>query len=160
MKKIKLLTIIAAVFSVLAVSSCKKTPVADKSVELSMKVTDVKAINAKIEISADGEAALIRYLAPVQESVVLESVPNLDDSEAMKTYIARNGEAIKVPYNALLKDLQPETVYVVGTVAYDDKMTAVGYKMATFTTLDMASMFEDSLGDPSDAGSLTENIIK
>ena len=110
--------------------------------------------------SKSGEAALIRYLAPVQESVVLESVPNLDDSEAMKTYIARNGEAIKVPYNALLKDLQPETVYVVGAVAYDDKMTAVGYKMATFTTLDMASMFEDSLGDPSDAGSLTENIIK
>lgn len=161
MKSIKFFTIIAAVFSVLAVSSCKKAPAATKSVEVSIEVTDVKAINARIQIGIKGsDAALVRYLAPTQESVVLESVPNLEDEAAMKAYIGRNGEAVSLPYSTLLKDLLPETDYVVGVVVYDAKMTAIGYKMVQFTTRDMASMFEDCLGDPSDVGNLTENIIK
>ena len=54
----------------------------------------------------------------------------------------------------------PETEYVVGVAAFDSSMKVIASEVKVFTTLDLNSMFDESLGDPSGAGDLTENIIK
>ena len=47
-----------------------------------------------------------------------------------------------------------------GVAAYDSEMNVYGYSTTTFTTLDLSSITDDALGDPSDAGSLTENELE
>ena len=160
MKTLKLFAIIAGALAVMALSSCEQQ-VAKKTIEFTFHIEDVTAINAQLEISATGdEAALVRYLAPVPETEVLAVVGSLTDEAKVKEYLKNNGVAIELPYNALLKDLNTETTYVVGVVAFDENMDAFGYRVETFTTLDMSSLTDRAVGDPSNVGNLTENVLK
>ena len=78
----------------------------------------------------------------------------------MKAYVSKNGQAIDLPYSIVLLDLAAETTYVVGVVAVNEKMELYDYSVETFTTKDLASMFDNVLGDPSNSGELTENTLK
>ena len=181
MKTLRLITILAGVLFVVALSSCRKdqtqpglsidmsievTDMKDQtqpglSIDMSIEVTDISAINAMLKISGEGdEPALIRMVSAVPEAEVIETVGSLDNSEAVKSYISGNGDAISLPYSAVLKDLNPETAYFIGVTAYDSDMNVYGYATTTFTTLDLSSITDDALGDPSDAGSLTENELE
>ena len=159
MKTLKLFAILAGVLAVMTLSSCEPQ-VAQKKIEFTFHIEDVTAINAQLEISATGDdAALVRYLAPVPETDVLSVVGSLTDEAKVKEYIKTNGVAIELPYNTLLKDLNTETTYVVGVVAFDENMDPFGYRVETFTTLDMSSLTDRAVGDPSNVGNLTENVL-
>ena len=162
MKTLRLITILAGVLSVVALSSCRKDQTQPGlSIDMSIEVTDISAINAMLKISGEGdEPALIRMVSAVPKAEVIEAVGSLDNSEAVKSYISGHGEAISLPYSAVLKDLNPETAYFIGVAAYDSEMNVYGYATTTFTTLDLSSITDDALGDPSDAGSLTENELE
>ena len=84
---------------------------------------------------------------------------SLTDEAKVKEHIKSNGVAIELPYKALLKDLNTETTYVVGVVAFDENMDAFGCRVETFTTLDMSSLTDRAVGDPSGVGNLTENVL-
>lgn len=123
-------------------------------------MTDITAINARLAIDATGDKpSLVRYMAPVPEAEVKAAI-SMDDAEALKAYISKNGTAIELPYSSVLTELTPEMTYLVGIIAIDEQMNVYQYKTATFTMKDLASQFENTLGDPSNAGELTENIIK
>lgn len=162
MKIIKFFIIVSVVVGALLATSCKKAGEPVKlSYDFTIDVTDVTAVNALLSLSGSGdEPALVRYMAPVLESEVLQNVGSMDNEQSLKEYVSRNGSAIKLPYSGVLKDLNPETSYVVGVVAYDANMDAYSFETTTFTTKDMASMTDTSVGDPSDAGHLTENVLQ
>lgn len=158
MKTLKLIMICC--FMSLALVSCKKKEQPQRSMVFTIDVTDVTAINARLAIDGKGDApSLVRYMAPVPESEMLSEI-DMADAKAVKAYLSRNGEAITLPYSDLLQNLAPEMTYVVGVVAFDADMDAYSYKTATFTMKDLASMFEETVGDPSNAGNLTENVLK
>ena len=141
-------------------SSCQKNEKTPLSTDFSIEVTDITAINARLSIGATGDTpSLVRYMAPVSEAELKSNV-NVDDAEALKSYISRKGTAIELPYSSVLLDLNPETTYMVGVIAIDEDMDVYAYKTATFTMKDLNSMFENTLGDPSNAGELKENILK
>ena len=161
MKHLKLLVFLAAALSVMMVSSCKKQSEPKVSAELSVEITDIKAVSARLSITCEkGNPTLVRYLAPTLKSDVIAATGSVENKTAVETFITRNGNAIALPYNVLLKDLMPETEYVVGVAAFDSSMKVIASEVKVFTTLDLNSMFDESLGDPSGAGDLTENIIK
>lgn len=144
----------------LASVACKKSDKAALSTDFSVEVTDVTAINARLAIDATGDQPyLVRYMAPVPEADVKAEI-NMDDAAALKTFISQNGAAIELPYSSVLLDLTPETTYVVGVIAIDSQMNVYACKTANFTMKDLASQFENTLGDPSNAGELTENTLK
>ncbi len=144
----------------LALASCKKNNDTTLSTELSIAVTDITAINARLAIESTGDVpSLVRYMEPIPEADVVSGV-DTTNTEALKDFISKNGAAIELPYSAVLLDLAPETKYVVGVVAIDADMNMYAYKTETFTMKDLASMFENTLGDPSNAGELTENTLK
>ncbi len=144
----------------LAFVSCKKKEQPKLLMDFTIEITDVTAINARLAIDGKGSApSLVRYMAPVPKTEMSAEI-NMDDAEAVKGFISQNGVAINLPYSSLLRDLTPETAYVVGVIAFDAQMDAYSYKTATFTMKDLASMFEDTVGDPSNAGNLTENVLK
>ena len=144
----------------LAFLACGKTDKPTLSTEFTVEVTDITAINARLAIDATGDKpSLVRYMAPVPEAEVKAAI-SMDDAEALKAYISENGTAIELPYSSVLTELTPEMTYLVGIIAIDEQMNVYQYKTATFTMKDLASQFENTLGDPSSAGELTENIIK
>lgn len=144
----------------LAFLACGKTDKPTLSTEFTVEVTDITAINARLAIDATGDKpSLVRYMAPVPEAEVKAAI-SMDDAEALKAYISKNGTAIELPYSSVLTELTPEMTYLVGIIAIDEQMNVYQYKTATFTMKDLASQFENTLGDPSNAGELTENIIK
>lgn len=144
----------------LAFLACGKTDKPTLSTEFTVEVTDITAINARLAIDATGDKpSLVRYMAPVPEAEVKAAI-SMDDAEALKAYISKNGTAIELPYSSVLTELTPEMTYLVGIIAIDEQMNVYQYKTATFTMKDLASQFENTLGDPSSAGELTENIIK
>ena len=144
----------------LAFFSCGKTDKPTLSTDFTVEVTDITAINARLAIDLTGDKpSLVRYMAPVPEAEVKAAI-NMEDAEALKAYISKNGTAIELPYSTVLTELTPEMTYLVGIIAIDDQMNVYQYKTATFTMKDLASQFENTLGDPSNAGELTENIIK
>ena len=127
MKTLRLITILAGVLSVVVLSSCRKAQSQPGlSIDMSIEVTDISAINAMLKISGEGdEPALIRMVSAVPEAEVMETVGSLDNSEAVKSYISGNGDAISLPYSAVLKDLSPETAYFIGVAAYDSEMNVL-----------------------------------
>lgn len=161
MKRIRLLLILAGAAALMAAVSCKKQSGPSLTIGLSVDVTDVTAVNAVMDIAGEGDTpTLVRMVSPVPQADVLEEIGSLDNAEAVRNYISSNGVAIDLPYHAVLRDLNPETAYFTGVVAFDANMDIFGYATATFTTKDLASLAEDALGDPSDAGSLTENVLE
>lgn len=142
------------------VISCKKQPAASVTADFSIEVTNVTAINARLQIDCKGNVpALVRYMAPVPEATVASEV-NMKDAQAMRAYVSKNGEAITLPYSSVLLDLTPEMTYVVGVVAINENMEVYDCLVETFTMKDLASMFENTLGDPSNAGNLSGNTLK
>lgn len=157
MKIIKLFAILAAVVSVMTVSSCEKKGADPVSIDFTIELTNVAAVTAELSIDGKGTTpALVRYLAPIPMAEFLEAVVKIEDEAAVKNYISKNGAAILLPYIQVLKDLNVGTEYVVGVVAYDENMKIYGYKTASFTT---KAMDDRLVGDQSEAGSLTENIL-
>lgn len=158
MKTLKLIMLCCCLS--LAFSSCKKSSGPELSTDFSIEVADITAVNARLSIDATGDQpSLVRYMAPKPEDQVKSEI-NMADESAMKSFISKNGIAIQLPYSAILQNLAPETTYVVGVIAIDEQMNVYSYKTATFTMKDLASQFENTLGNPSNAGELTENIIK
>ena len=144
----------------LAFISCKKKEQPKPTMDLTIEVTDVTAINARLAIDGTGDTpSLVRYMAPGLAEDMYAAIDTAD-VEAVKGYISQNGVAIDLPYTEVLTELTPEATYVVGVIAFDEQMNAFGYDVETFTMKDLASMFEETLGDPSNAGNLTENILK
>ena len=159
MKILKLMGASLIMLCCMSIISCKKAPVA-LSIDLTMEVTKVKAINAMLEIKATGDTpSLVRYMGPTPEAEVLDAVGSLDNESAVKSFISKNGIAIKLPYSIALMNLEPEQKYVVGVVVYDSHMNAFGYATQVFTTLDLESMTDNALGDSSNVGNMTENIL-
>lgn len=159
MKTLKLIAMLVGAVALLTVSSCKKQE-APKTIEFTFQVTDVTAINAKLTIDATGTTpALVRYLAPVPETDVIAVTGSLDNVDKIRGFISENGSAINLPFSTLLKDLNTETKYVIGVVAFDENMDAFGHRVETFTTLDMSSLTDRAVGEPSGAGNLVENVL-
>ena len=157
MRTLKLITLCCLL---LAFSSCKKSSGPKLSTDFSIEITDITAVNARLAIDAIGDnPSLIRYMAPIPEDHVKSEV-NMTNESAMKSFISKNGSAIQLPYSAILQDLAPETTYVVGVIAIDAQMNIYSYKTASFTMKDLASQFENTLGNPSNAGDLTENTLQ
>lgn len=158
MKILKLIT--ACSILLLSMMSCNKQEAAQEKADFTIEVSNVTAINARLQIDCAGTApALVRYMAPTPKETVASAV-NMDDQEALKAYVSKNGEAIKLPYSSVLLDLASETTYVLGVVAVNDNMEVYDFLVETFTTKDLASMFENVLGDPSNAGNLSGNTLK
>lgn len=158
MRTLKLITVCCLLL--LGMISCKKQSAAPAKADFSIEVSNVTAINARLQIDCKGKIpALVRYMAPVPEAIVASEV-DMNDAKAMKDYLSKNGEAIELPYSAVLLDLAAETTYVVGVVAVNENMELYDFLVETFTTKDLASMFDNVLGDPSNSGELTENTLK
>ena len=157
MKLLKILALAAG--ALMIVASCTK-PSEQKEFKFTIGVTEITAVNAVLDINGEGDApSLVRYLAPVPVDELLQSVTSLEDVAAVKAYVSKNGKAVNLPYHAILKGLNTETSYLVGAVAYDADMNDIGFKAVTFSTKDMASLTDSAVGEPSGAGSLTENIL-
>lgn len=157
MKILKL--ILACSLLSFCVISCKKQPAASVKADFSIEVSNVTAINARLQIDCKNAPALVRYMAPVPETTVSSEV-NMNDVQALSAYVSKNGEAITLPFSAVLLDLTPEMTYVVGVVAINENMEVYDCLVETFTMKDLASMFENTLGDPSNAGNLSGNTLK
>lgn len=158
MKILKLIT--ACSILLLSMMSCNKQEAAQEKADFTIEVSNVTAINARLQIDCAGTApALVRYMAPTPKETVASAV-NMDDQEALKAYVSKNGEAITVPFSTVLLDLTPEMTYVVGVVAISEDMEVYECLTETFTMKDLASMFENVLGDPSNAGNLSGNTLK
>lgn len=158
MKILKLIT--ACSILLLGMISCNKQETVQEKADFTIEVSNVTAINARLQIDCAGTApALVRYMAPMPKETVASGV-NMENQEALKAYVSKNGEAVKLPYSSVLLDLTPETTYVVGVVAINEKMEVYDCLVETFTTKDLASMFENTLGDPSNAGNLSGNTLK
>ena len=158
MRTLKLIS--ACCLLLLGIISCNKQQATQEKADFTIEVTNVTAINAKVQIDCKGKApALVRYMAPVPQETV-EAEINMKDSKALSSYISKNGQAIVLPYSEVLSDLASETTYVVGVVAINENMELYDHFVETFSTKSLASMFENVIGDPSNAGELTENILK
>lgn len=158
MRTLKLIS--ACCLLLLGMASCNKPTAAPETAGFSIEVSNVTAINARLQIDCSGKTpALVRYMAPIPEATVSAEV-NINDAQAMKAYVSKNGQAIDLPYSTVLLDLAAETTYVVGVVAVNEKLELYDYSVETFTTKDLASMFDNVLGDPSNSGELTENTLK
>jgi hypothetical protein len=158
MKTIKFLAMIAALCSLMGLSSCNKPSSDDPQDQASaftIEVSNIRAVLAVVDITLDKPAELVRFLAPMPKAD-FDAAVNASDAEAVKSYISQNGEAIECPFNKALTNLTNGTEYVIGVVAYDVNMNIFSYKTATFTTL-----VEDDrvVGDESSAGSLKENTL-
>lgn len=158
MKIAKLIT--ACSILLLCMVSCNKPGAVQEKADFSIEVSNVTAINARLQIDCKGTVpALVRYMAPKPEATVSSEV-NVNDPQALRTYVSKNGEAITLPYSSVLLDLTPEMTYVVGVVAINENMEVYDCLVETFTMKDLASMFEETLGDPSNAGNLSGNKLK
>ena len=158
MKILKLIT--ACSILLLGMISCNKQEAAQEKADFTIEVSNVTAINARLQIDCKGNVpALVRYMAPKPEATVSSEV-NMNDTQALKAYVSKNGEAITLPYSSVLLDLTPETTYVVGVVAINENMEVYDCHVEKFTMKDLASMFENTLGDPSNAGNLSGNTLK
>ena len=156
MKTIKFLTIIAAVCSLMGLSSCNKPDDSkEQASAFTIEVSNIRAVLAVVDITLDKSAELVRFLAPMPKAD-FDAAVNASDAEAVKSYISQNGEAIECPFNKVLTGLTNGTEYVIGVVAYDVNMNIFSYKTTTFSTL-----AEDDrvVGDESSAGSLKENTL-
>ena len=158
MKILKLIT--ACSLLLLGMMSCKKTEAEPEKADFTVEVSNVTAINARLQIDCKGNVpSLVRYMAPTPKETVASEV-DMNDPQALKAYLSKSGEAIILPYSSVLLDLVPEMTYVVGVVAINENMEVYDYHTETFTMKDLASMFENTLGDPSNAGNLSGNTLK
>lgn len=156
MKTIKIFTIIAALCSLMGLSSCGKPgPETKPDSLITIEVSNIRAVLAMVDITLTKEAELVRFLAPMPKAE-LAALVNLNDEAALKQYISQNGEPIDVPFNKVLKDLANGTEYIIGVVAFDANMDMFAFNTATFTTLETDDRV---VGDGSSAGSLTENKL-
>ena len=158
MKTLKLISVCCLLL--LGMVSCNKQQAAQEKAGFSIEVTNVTAINAKVQIDCKEKTpALVRYMAPVPQEIVAAEV-DMNNSDAMASYVSKNGQAVEIPFSTVLIDLASETTYVLGVVAVNENMELYDCLVETFTTKDLASMFEEVLGDPSNAGNLSGNTLK
>ncbi len=155
-KKILLLT--AALATLLLPYSCEKQPKTPKEdpVEFTVEISDIAIQTASVSVSATGSPTLVRMVDAIRLSDVQAALGSLEDEEAVKTWITRNGSAIVLPYDSAAKDLEPETDYFIGVVAFNKDMDVVAFKTATFKTLEAGSIV---IGGGSGAGSVNENTL-
>ena len=109
MKTLKLISVCCLLL--LGMVSCNKQQAAQEMAGFSIEVTNVTAINARLQIDCSGTTpALVRYMAPIPEATVSAEV-NINDAQAMKAYVSKNGQAIDLPYSIVLLDLAAETTH-------------------------------------------------
>ena len=155
MKKLLILLALAALLPL----SCKKTPRQEEEpASIQIEVTDIATRNVTLSISCKGPApALVRITDPVLKAEFLEAVGTLQSESAVTAYIKTEGWAIAVPYTNAVTDLFPSQDYVIGAISFDGNMDILDWEVCEFRTADLGSA---TVGDPSGAGSLTDNQLK
>lgn len=143
---------------VASIAGCGKMDDGGSSSGLRIAISDVKAQTFLLSVSSQSkqEPALVRMIEAIPLEVILKDVKSLENTEMLKTYLTRNGKAVNLPFETLVKDLSPKTEYVVGAVAFNDAMDVISFAVETVTT---KAFGETTVGDPSGAGSLVINNL-
>lgn len=153
--KSKLILIICAMLPLLA--ACEKGAAPEKH-DVEITVSEISTQNATATVTTSGPAAfLVRMTNAVPKDEFLSKVESLDNETKIIAYINKYGSAITVPYTSAIKELNPETDYVIGVLSYDADLNPLAWKLAEFTT---AKVGDTVVGDSSSAGSVTDNELK
>lgn len=152
------LILLAAVSAMLVLPwACKKPDAPKDPTVLTLTVENVAIQTATVNLTSEGEnPSLVRLLEPVPVEAVLAETGSLEDGEAVRTFLIRNGVAAVLPYSSAAKGLDPSTEYLVGAVSFDSKMEPTDWKIVRFTTLDAGSIV---IGGGSGAGSVKQNEL-
>lgn len=154
MKKLMILLAAAALLPL----SCKEKTGPDRDpASIQIEVTDISTRNASVNISFKGpEPTLVRLTDPVLKADYLEAVGSGQAESAVINYIKTTGYAVNVPYTNAMTDLFPSQDYVIGAISFDGNLDMQDWKICEFRTADLGSA---TVGDPSGAGSLTDNQL-
>ena len=130
--------------------SCGK-PQEEGQPVLDISVTEIGSRTATVNVSCQGPApSLVRLTDAIRK----EDFPT--NESTLPDFLKTNGSAVSVPYKSALKDLYPSTDYVVGAISFDKNMDVLVWATYEFRTTDLGTT---TVGDPSGAGSLTENKL-
>lgn len=144
----RILILLAAPLLLLA---CGK-PKEDPKPEIQIAVTEIGSRNATVTVKTAGPApALVR----LTDAILKEEFPS--DESTLPDFLKTNGSAVSVPYTSALKDLFPSTAYVIGAISFDGNMDVLTWNTVEFRTEDLGT---STIGDPSDAGTVTENELE
>ena len=153
--KRKLIQIICAMLP-LAVA-CEKGEEPEKS-GIEITVSEISTQNATVSVSTSGPAAyLVRMTNAVPKEEFLAKVESMDNETRIIAYINKYSSAITIPYTSAIKELNPETDYVIGVLSYDTDLNPLAWKLAEFTT---SKVGDTLVGDSSGAGSVTDNELE
>ena len=154
MKKLLILFVATALLPL----SCKEKPGPDQGpASIRIEVTDISTRNASLNISCTGPApALVRMTDPVLKADYLEAVGSGQDESVVIKYIKTTGYAVSVPFTGAMTDLFPSQDYVIGAISFDGNLDMSDWKIFEFRTAELGSA---TVGDPSGAGSLTDNQL-
>ena len=154
MKKLMILLAAAALLPL----SCKEKPGPDQGpASILIEVSDISTRNASVSISCTGPApTLVRMTDPVLKADYLEAVGIGQDENTVIKYIKTTGYAVSVPFTSAMTDLYPSQDYVIGAISFDGNLDMQDWKIYEFRTADLGSA---TVGDPSGAGSLTDNQL-
>jgi len=153
MKRILASIVLLAAF----VAACDKPAEEKASTKLSVNVSEISIQTASVTASSEGtEPVLVRMIGATPLEDVISEVSSMDNESKVKAFLTKYGTAVELPYEAVLKDLAPDTEYVIGLIGFDKNMDAVAFAVTTFRTNVFGSV---TTGDPSGAGIVKENTI-
>ena len=154
MKKSLILIICAALPMLVA---CKKSETPEKAA-IHIAVSEVSTQNANLSVTTQGpKPYLVRMTAPVLKEEFLSKVETMYNDARIISYANKYGFAITVPYTTIVKDLNPDSDYVVAAISYNDNLDAMAWNVVEFKTTQVGSVI---VGDASGAGSITENELE
>ena len=154
MKK-TLILIISAVLPMFA--ACTKSADPEKAA-IVITASEVSTQNASISVTTKGpQPYLVRMTSPVPKEEFLSKVEAMTNSTRIIAYANKYGSAINVPYNTIVKDLNPDQEYVIAVISYNTNLDALAWNVVEFTTAPVGSVV---VGDASGAGSVTENELE
>ena len=137
--------------------ACKKNDTPEKAV-VSIAVSGVSTQNANLSVTTEGPTPyLVRMTAPVLKEEFLSKVETMYNDTRIVAYANKYGFAIVVPYTTIVKDLDPDSDYVIAAISYDKNLDAMAWKVVEFKTTQVGSVV---VGDASGAGSVTENELE
>ena len=137
--------------SALLLSGCQP-PQPAESAGIHLEVTEIGTRTATVTVACTGPApSLVRLTG----AIPAEEFPT--GETAQPDFIKTNGSAVTVPYSGALKDLIPAMDYVIGAISFDQNMDVLTWDTFSFRTEDLGT---DTIGDPSGAGTLTENQLE
>lgn len=151
----KILTLFVLLAGLL--SACDKPAKEEAKTTLSVSVSGISIQTASVSASAEGAApSLVRMIGATLLDDMLSEVASLDDEAKVKAFLTKYGSAVELPYESVLKDLAPDSEYVVGLISFNKNMDPTAFAVTTFRTDVFGSV---TTGDPSGAGTVKENIL-